>query len=142
MRFHHVGYAVADIAEYLDTFFRPLFAPVHVTDPIADPVQRVRVCFAELAGGIRIELVEPFGDDSPVKNIVGDRRGGLYHLCWEVPELEAEIARFRAKGCIPLGHPTPAAAFDGRPIVFLMTPQRDLVELLQGEPAPSPPRGP
>jgi hypothetical protein len=30
-----------------------------------------------------------------------------------------------------LGKPMPAAAFEGRRIVFLITPQRDLVELVE-----------
>ncbi|QQO55145.1 MAG: hypothetical protein N838_19130 [Thiohalocapsa sp. PB-PSB1] len=131
MRFHHVGYAVAEIQAYLDDFMRPLFAPLRATEPIADALQRVRVCFVEMQGGTVIELVEPFGENSPVRTIVGSRRGGLYHLCYEVDDLDAEIIRFRAKGCFPLAHPTPAAAFNGRRIVFLMTPQRDLIELLE-----------
>jgi hypothetical protein len=32
----------------------------------------------------------------------------------------------------PLGKPVPAAAFNGRRIAFLLTQQRDLIELLEG----------
>jgi hypothetical protein len=32
---------------------------------------------------------------------------------------------------MPVGKPVPAAAFDGRRIVFLLTPQRDLIELVE-----------
>jgi methylmalonyl-CoA/ethylmalonyl-CoA epimerase len=131
MRFHHVGYAVRNIQAYLDEFMRPLFRPVQVSEPVADPIQRVRVCFVEMQGGTVIELVEPFGKDSPVNQIVGSQRGGLYHLCYEVDDLEAAIVESRARHCMPLGKPVPAAAFNGRRIVFLLTPQRDLVELLE-----------
>ena len=134
MRFHHVGYAVRDIAQYRDEFLVPLFRPRHVTEPVADPIQKVRVCFAEMDGGTVIELVEPLGDDSPVAEIVGSRRGGLYHLCYEVDDLDAELARMRGSRCMPLGRPVPAAAFGGRRIVFVLTPQRDLVELLEAAP--------
>jgi methylmalonyl-CoA/ethylmalonyl-CoA epimerase len=130
MRFHHVGYAVRDIQSYLDEFMTPLFRPTRVSVPVADPIQKVRVCFVEMPGGTVIELVEPLGADSPVSEIVGSGRGGLYHLCYEVDDLDATISEFRAKRCLPLGRPVPAAAFDGRRIVFLLTPQRDLVELL------------
>ena len=132
-RFHHIGYAVADIRRYLDQHMIPLYAPVHISEPVADPIQKVRVCFVTMRGGSVIELVEPLGDDSPVQRFIGSPRGGLYHLCYEVADLEDAIARFRARGCLPLGHPVPAAAFDGRRILFLMTPQRDLVELLEAE---------
>mgnify|MGYP006292396425 CR=1 FL=1 len=131
MRFHHIGYAVNDISAYLEDFFRPLFSPVSVSESVVDPIQKVRVCFAEMPGNSTIELVEPIGVDSPVRSIIGSQRGGLYHLCYEVTDLEAEIARFRARGCLPLGRPVPAAAFGGRRIIFLITPQRDLVELLE-----------
>lgn len=130
MRFHHVGYAVRNIQSYLDEFMTPLFRPLRVSVPVADPIQQVRVCFVEMPGGAVVELVEPLGNTSPVIEIVGSQRGGLYHLCFEVEDLDAEIARFRAKRCMPLGRPVPAVAFDGRRIVFLLTPQRDLVELL------------
>lgn len=131
MRFHHIGYAVKSIRRYLDDFLIPMFSPLTITDPVADPIQRVTVCFAEMPGGTLIELVEPLGEDSPVSAIIGSMRGGLYHLCYEVDDLEAELKRFRGKGCLPLGKPVPAAAFGGRRIVFLLTPQRDLIEFVE-----------
>jgi methylmalonyl-CoA/ethylmalonyl-CoA epimerase len=131
MRFHHIGYAVASIETYLGDFMTPLFAPVKVSEPVADPIQQVRVCFVEMQGGTVIELVEPLGEHSPVRAFIGGRRGGLYHLCYEVDDLAAEITRFRRKRCLPLGGPVPAAAFAGRRIVFLMTPQHDLIELIE-----------
>lgn len=134
MRLHHIGYAVADIAAYRRNFFDALFAPESVTEPVHDPIQRVRVCFARMGGGTVIELVEPAGPDSPVARYLGSARGGVYHLCYEVAGLEAAMAAFRAKRCLPLARPAPAVAFDGRRIVFLMTPQRDLVELLEAAP--------
>jgi methylmalonyl-CoA/ethylmalonyl-CoA epimerase len=133
MRFHHVGYAVREIDAYLKDFLVPLFAPVGVTEPVSDPIQQVRVCFAEMPGGTVIELVEPTSESSPLCSIVGSSRGGVYHLCYEVDDLDAEIERFRRKGCLPLRKPVPAAAFNGRRIVFLLTPQRDLIELVEQE---------
>ncbi len=131
MRFHHIGYAVSSIKDYLDDFFVPIFKPESVTEPVADPVQQVRVCFAAMPGGTTIELVEPLGEHSPVYEIIGSQRGGLYHLCYEVGDLDGELLRFRRRRCLPLGKPVEAAAFGGRRIVFLLTPQRDLIELLE-----------
>jgi len=131
MRVHHIGYAVADIRAYLEEILVPLFNPLSVTEPVADPIQQVRVCFVELAGGLRMELVEALNDGSPVASIVGSKRGGLYHICYEVDDLEATIATFRRKRYLPLGRPVAAAAFDGRRIVFMISPQRDLVEFVE-----------
>ena len=121
MRFHHIGYAVRDIRSYLDEFLVPMFSPVSVTEPVSDPIQQVTVCFAEMPGGTVIELVEPLGDKSPVSSIIGSSRGGLYHVCY-------------GKGCLPLGKPAPAAAFNGRRIVFLLTRERDLIEFVERSP--------
>ena len=133
MRFHHIGYAVMDIEAYLRDYLVPLFTPSSVTEPVTDPIQQVRVCFAKLPGGTLIELVQGIGEKSPVSAIVGSRRGGLYHLCYEVDDLEATIARFRASRYLPLGKPVPAAAFGGRRILFMISPQRDLVEFVESD---------
>jgi len=131
LRFHHIGYACESIERYLEEFMRPLFAPEVVSEVFADPIQQVRVCFVTQPGGTVIELVEPLSADSPVNTVIGSQRGGVYHLCYEVDDLDAALKRFRAKRCLPLARPVPAVAFGGRRIVFLMTPQRDLIELVE-----------
>jgi methylmalonyl-CoA/ethylmalonyl-CoA epimerase len=131
VRFHHIGYATADIDRYVEEFFRPVFAPLSISPKVSDPVQRVTVCFARMQGGAVIELVEPFGDNSPVASVIETERGGVYHLCYEVDDLDREIAACRRKRCLPVSRPVPAAAFGGRRIVFLLTPQRDLIELVE-----------
>jgi methylmalonyl-CoA/ethylmalonyl-CoA epimerase len=131
MRFHHVGYAVKDIRRYLDGFLIPMFSPVSISEPVSDPIQRVTVCFAEMPGGTVIELVQPQDESGPVDSFIGSNRGGLYHLCYEVDNLDAELERFRRKGCLPLGKPVPAAAFEGRRLVFVLTPERDLIEFVE-----------
>lgn len=131
MRFHHVGYAVRDLQAYLDGFAMPLFQPLAVSAVFEDPIQHVRVCFLTMQGGTLLELVEPFGAGSPVESVLAAGRGGLYHLCYEVENIETELVRFRASGCLPLGKPAPAVAFEGRRIVFLLTPQRDIIEFVE-----------
>ena len=131
MRFHHIGYATANIDRFVEEFFRPVFAPLAISDKVRDPIQRVTVCFARMQGDAVIELVEPYGENSPVDSIIGSSRGGVYHLCYEVDDLDHELTRCRKKRCMPVGKPVPAAAFGGRRVVFLLTPQRDLIELVE-----------
>jgi glyoxalase/bleomycin resistance protein/dioxygenase superfamily protein len=131
VRFHHVGYAVTSISDYLESFFVPLFTPIEVSPIVEDSVQRVRVAFATLTGGEVIELIEPMDDSSPVSQYLTDRRGGLYHLCYSTDSLEEAIEQFRSKRCMVFSGPTPAAAFEGRRIAFLFTPQRDIIELVE-----------
>jgi methylmalonyl-CoA/ethylmalonyl-CoA epimerase len=131
LHFDHIGYAVASITDYLEDFFVPLFDPARISAIIDDPLQRVRIAFVTLAGGERIELIEPLDGSSPVSAYLGDRRGGLYHLCFSTDSLEEAIQQFRAKRCMLFSGPTPAAAFGGRRIAFLLTPQRDIIELVE-----------
>jgi methylmalonyl-CoA/ethylmalonyl-CoA epimerase len=133
MRFHHVGYAVNDIDTYVAEFFQPMFDPVSISEKTSDPEQEVTVCFARMQGGAIIELVEPAREASRLNSVIGSARGGIYHLCYETSDLEQRMARFRAMKCLILGKPVAAAAFNGRRIVFLLTPQKDLVELLEAE---------
>ena len=127
----HIGYAVANIERYLQEFLVPLLAPESVSPIVEDPLQQVRIGFVTLRGGVRIELIQPVSESSPVNKILGTRRGGLYHLCYAVEQLESEVERFRQRGCMLISGPTPAAAFRGRRIVFLLTPQSDLIELVE-----------
>jgi methylmalonyl-CoA/ethylmalonyl-CoA epimerase len=131
----HIGYAVADIEDYVEKFLVPLFGPESVSSVVEDPLQQVRIAFATLKGGERIELIQPVGESSPVNNVLNARRGGLYHLCFRVERIESEIERFREQGCLLVSGPTPAAAFQGRRIAFLLTPQADLIEFVETTPA-------
>jgi len=127
----HIGYAVADIERYLTEFFIPLFRPYAVSSVVEDPLQRVRIAFVTLTGGAEIELIQPLDVNSPVSKLLEAKRGGLYHLCYWVDDIESQIGRFREKGFLPISGPTPATAFQGRQVAFLMTPQRDVIELVE-----------
>ncbi len=127
----HIGYAVADIKRYLAEFVMPLLRPQAVSSVVEDPLQRARIAFVTLAGGAVIELIQPLDAGSPVSKLLEAKRGGLYHLCFWVDNLELQIERFREKGCLPISGPAPAVAFQGRRVAFFFTPQRDVIELVE-----------
>jgi methylmalonyl-CoA/ethylmalonyl-CoA epimerase len=132
----HVGFVVTSIAEQREEFARSTGAEP-VSEIIHDPLQRVRVAFlAHPNGGPRIELVEPFGERSPVAAFAA-QGGGLHHLCYAVDDLPAQLAAARGCGASVLRPPRPAAAFAGRRITWVLTRQRLLVEFLERAAAPS-----
>jgi methylmalonyl-CoA/ethylmalonyl-CoA epimerase len=99
-----------------------------------DPQQKVKVAFLTTRpGDAQIELVEPAGDDSPVLRFLQERGGGLHHTCYEVGNLEEELAGFRSRGAIVAKRPKPAVAFGGRRIAWILTAEKLLVELLEAE---------
>lgn len=125
--FHHAGVAVANLDDSLDHYVNVLGAVADAQE-FVDPLQQVRIRFVTLAGA-RLELLQPLGPDSHLQGIV--RRGiGLYHLCFEVPDMDGELARLRSEGYMLISPPKPAVAFGGRRVAFVMY-QGLMIELLE-----------
>lgn len=131
MEFDHIGYVVEDINAYVAEFLKPVLRPLGVSPTYEDSIQHVRVAFAELNGGVTLELIEPAGPDSPVSQVLKRRQGGVAHLCFAVDDLAEEIAAMRSHGCLVFANPVPAVAFAGRQIAFVLTPQCDIIELVE-----------
>lgn len=131
--FHHVGFVVASIAEAGPSFSRSLGiawdgAIIH------DPLQQARVTFLRYRPqDPAIELIEPAGVDSPLHKFIA-KGSGLHHVCYEVSNVQAQLERSRAAGCLIVKQPLPAAAFGGRLIAWVYTPQKLLVEYLERSP--------
>lgn len=128
-RFDHVGVAVADLELAVETYVRSLGA-VAEAETFEDPMQQVRIRFLNL-GGMRIELLQPDTERSPLHNLL--KRGiGMYHVCHEVDDLDAELERLKAEGVKVVSPPKPAVAFGNRRVAFTMC-QGLMVELLEAE---------
>lgn len=137
LTFHHVGVAVRSIEEARRYYSEALgFRPVSGVIPVEG--ESVRVCFLEIGEGVLVELIEGVGENSPVAGLLRRNGPGPYHLCYRTPDLEAAIARLRARGFRPL------RSFEQRSgglrrFAFLATPDGQLVELCEPDPEPSQP---
>ncbi len=78
--------------------------------------------------GIRVELIKPEGIDSPAKNFVGK---GIYHLCYEVKNIQKCIDDAEKNGFKCISSPTPAKAFNEKEIAWLISSKYGLIEVLQ-----------
>jgi len=129
-KFHHVGIAVRNMQHGIENY-KELFNYTLISGPFDDPIQKVSVCFLSRGDGDTVlELVSPLGPDSPIRRVL-KKGGGTYHLCYQVPLMDAAIAHMLAKGSILISDPVPAVAFEMRSIAWLMTETDLLVELLQ-----------
>lgn len=130
-QFHHLGVAVPRLDESC-AGFQKLFGYEVTGGPYVDPIQKVEVCFLSLSGRESpvIELVAPTQQDSPIAKYLQKRIGG-YHACYRVADLDQSIDKARGAGCILIGEPVPAVAFNGRRICWLFTPMQLLVELVE-----------
>ena len=130
LRLHHMGFVVADIAAAMPAFVHSMAAEWD-GQIIEDPLQKAKVAFLTTRpGDAQIELVQPVGEDSPVRRFLQER-GGMHHLCYEVADLEAELKAFRSRGAAIASRPKPAVAFGGRRIAWVITSEKFLVELLE-----------
>lgn len=131
-RLHHTGFVVKAIAPVIESFCRSVGGRGW-TQTWEDPIQKVRVAFilpANLEEAC-IELVEPCGEQSPTHKILA-KGGGLYHLCYEVGDLEQAIREAGARGLTMVRKPQPAVAFDGRRIAWFFSREKLLIEYLEG----------
>jgi methylmalonyl-CoA/ethylmalonyl-CoA epimerase len=128
--FHHIGVAVRDLSKAIP-IYKTLFHYELKSGPFDDPIQNVSVCFLSRGeGDTVIELVAPLGPNSPIDRTL-KKGGGTYHVCYQVPDINAAIRHLTEQGSSLLSGPVPAVAFEMRPIAWLMTEVYLLVELLQ-----------
>lgn len=125
--FHHVGVACRSI-ETEEKIYAGL-GFVREGDIFEDPIQRIRGLFLT-KGEYRLELLEPLDEESPVQGFIG-KGISLYHQAFMVSDLAVASEFLRSLGAFKISGPSPAIAFDMRPVSFFMMKNRQLIELIQ-----------
>ncbi|MBJ3785967.1 methylmalonyl-CoA epimerase [Devosia sediminis] len=116
-RLNHIAIAVPDLAVAAAKYRDQLGASVGA--PQALPEHGVTVVFVD-TGNTKVELLEPLGEASPIAAFLEKNpAGGMHHVCFEVPDLSAAIARLTAEGARILGDGKPRIGAHGRPVIFL-----------------------
>lgn len=132
MRLHHVAYVTDDL-DRKSAQLSALLGFRATAAPMVDSVQGVRCQFMQTGDNGLVELLEPHGEKSPVIRHL-KKGGGLYHLCFEVDDLEGTLQRLRDTGeAVVVCEPVPAPAIDNRRVAFVVTADRDLIEFLEAE---------
>lgn len=129
-RLNHVGIATPSIDESVK-MYRDLLGATKIHDKFALPEQGVWVCFIDTPNS-QIELIEPYGENSPiVKFLEKNPLGGQHHICFEVEDIHAAAADMEAKGAKVLGAPRIGA--HGTPVIFVHPKNMGgvLVELME-----------
>ncbi len=112
---HHLGVAVADLEEAIDTYRRLFGAELELRETIED--QGVDTALLRV-GAERIELLASRAPDSPVGRFL-DRRGpGMHHVAFEVSDVAGELERLAAGGA-ELIDERPRPGLMGREIAFV-----------------------
>jgi len=92
---HHLGVAVHDLDEALETYLRLLGAELEHRALVED--QGVEAA-AVLVGSGRVELLAPLGDETAVGKFLASRGPGMHHVAYEVDDVRTELDRLAAAG--------------------------------------------
>jgi len=130
MKIHHIGIVVNNIQDSLGEFSKFIKFD-ETTIPTLIGSQKVNVCFMKL-GELRIELIEPVGNDSPVLNFL-EKGGGFNHICFEVENLSQTIDEMIKNGGRLIV--SPVKGFEERQIAFIFLNMKktnfNLIELAE-----------
>jgi methylmalonyl-CoA/ethylmalonyl-CoA epimerase len=116
-RLNHVAIVVPDVRQAAQLYRGALGAKV--SEPQTLPPHGVTVVFVELPN-TKIELLEPYGDNSPVKGFLAKNpSGGMHHVCYEVEDIIAARDKLKAEGARVLGDGEPKIGAHDKPVLFL-----------------------
>lgn len=114
-RVNHIAIVVEDIEQALHFWSDGLGLQVtHVEDV---PDQQAVVAFLPTEEA-EVELVKPTSDDSGVARYLRKRGPGIHHICFEVDDLHAMLARLKERG-VRLINPEPVIGTGGKRIAFI-----------------------
>ncbi len=96
---NHLGIAVKSIEAHHDYYVNTLGAVYESTEVVPD--QKVRVGFYKVGAPgseVRLELLEPTSDDSPISAFLEKRGEGLHHVAYTVDDIAQRLAELKAAG--------------------------------------------
>lgn len=94
-RIDHIGIAVQNIHDALAFFHDALGMQLERVE--SEEGGRTQVAFLPV-GTSDVELVEPQDADSGLAKFLAKRGEGVHHICFEVDDIDAALARLKEKG--------------------------------------------
>ena len=115
MRVDHIAIAVKSLDDAVKVY-SALFdkEPDHIE--IVEE-QKVKTAIYYL-GDVRIELLEPTSEDSPIAKFIEKRGEGLHHVAYKVDDLEKKLEDLKGKG-FRLIDEKPRVGAEGKLIAFV-----------------------
>jgi methylmalonyl-CoA/ethylmalonyl-CoA epimerase len=131
---HHVALIVRDLDDSLALWRDTLGLPVELVLPIES--DRVTIAFLPV-GESKVELVVPTDDTTGVARFLASKGEGFHHVCFEVEDLAATLARLEHDG-LELIDAAPRKGAEG-PVAFLhpRSCHGVLVELIEAPGGPA-----
>ncbi|WP_407690416.1 methylmalonyl-CoA epimerase [Salipaludibacillus neizhouensis] len=111
----HIGIAVHSLEE--STAFYENHFQLKVQEIIEVPEQGVKVAFLPI-GNMKLELLEPLGNNSPIHKFLNKRGEGVHHIALAVDNIQERLDQLKAQG-VSLIDEVPKQGAAGYPIAFL-----------------------
>jgi hypothetical protein len=124
MKFHHIGIATDNIENMIEEL-KSIFVIKSVSEKVFDDKQNAYLCMVTVEDGFDIELISGLIVENLIK-----KRQFLYHVCYQVEDIDSQINRLIENGGILISEPKNAILFGGKKVAFLST-NMGLVELVE-----------
>jgi methylmalonyl-CoA/ethylmalonyl-CoA epimerase len=111
----HIAIAVSDINASSKFFVDVLGLEISPPEDVVE--QKTRVAFVQV-GEVRIELVQPMSDDSPVAKHIAKRGQGIHHIAYETDDIVGALDALQAKD-VPLIDKAPRVGAHDAKIAFV-----------------------
>ena len=116
-KINHIAIAVPNIEKAALAWTAGL--GTSTSSPKALPEHGVTVVFI-VSPNAKVELLEPLGEDSPIKKFLEKNpNGGMHHICYEVINLKSASKKLLQAGARILGDGKPKIGAHGNPVLFL-----------------------
>jgi methylmalonyl-CoA epimerase len=112
-RVEHIAIAVRSLGQSID-LMRDTFG---LSVEYEEQIGQTRLAMLPV-GETYVELLEGQGPESGVTKWIGEKGAGLFHICFEVEDIDGALDELRAKG-VKLRDETPRIGHGGARIAFL-----------------------
>lgn len=112
---NHIGIAVKSIDNTIDYYIETLGFTLLAIEDVAS--QQVRVAFID-AGNVKLELLEPLGEDGAVAKFIAKRGEGVHHIAFDVSDIRTRMKELAEKG-VQLLQDEPKRGAGGAEVAFL-----------------------
>lgn len=111
----HIGIAVTSLDESLPYYIHTLGLTVMAIEEVAS--QGVKVAFID-AKNIKIELLEPTTEESPIAKFIAKRGEGVHHIAFGVSDIRTRMKELQEKG-VQLLQEEPKPGAGGAEVAFM-----------------------
>ncbi|GKV64545.1 MULTISPECIES: methylmalonyl-CoA epimerase [Sporosarcina] len=111
----HIGIAVKNMEESLEYYIHTLGLEVMAIEEVES--QGVKVAFID-AHNVKIELLEPMSEASPIAKFIEKRGEGVHHIAFGVSDIRTRMQELKEKG-VNLLQDEPKPGAGGAEVAFM-----------------------